>query len=516
MKKSIRIGLTLFIVLTILGCQKEIDEYYYEDTEEFIDTELLSLLKEKEEYSIYVSMLEAYDMDTLFEKGLSLTLFIPTDSAFESMSELYLDTIDLIKYLISESYINIAHIQGQRRIQTSSGKFAVIQNTGLSATFNDVEISETGPLCRDGKYYGISEIAQPLPNLYEYIALTNSFFKSYIDSKDSSYLDLELSTPQGYDVEGNTIYDTVLTTVNVFEAEFFPVSEEFRSKKATMLLFNQEQFDNAISLIAEDLGLPSDDNIPDQWKSDILMPYLIGQGTFWNDLSIQDFMPGKIRNINGDSVEVLVENIDFSSSFECSNGRVYNYLDFVVPDSVYKGEHIRQGEHLVLSKGSGIYTWAEETVVDGAPVNPIAGKNPSADNDSVLIVRFDENNYSKDFSMTFKFHNIFPGTHRLLIRAKKDLPSGIFQVLVNGEVMQIDLGYGVSDRIDFYDLRNKVRSITKKEVFNMENSYNCFDMIVDNIYEYGDVDVTLRYVEPGYNSDNGFAIDYFMLENYSE
>ncbi|MCK4921686.1 MAG: fasciclin domain-containing protein [Bacteroidales bacterium] len=512
MKKSIKIGIMLFTILSFMGCQKEIDEYFYKDTEEFVDTELLNLLKQKDEYSAYVSLLEAYNIDTLFEKGNSLTFFIPANSAMESMSELYLDTIDLIKYLISESYINVAHIHGSKKIQTSSGKFALIKTSGETASFNEAEITAAGPLCKDGKYYEISNVAQPLPNLYEYINLTNTFFKSYIDLKDSSFLDLGLSTPIGYDSEGKTIYDTVLTTVNVFEEEFFPVSEEFRSKKATMLLFTQEQFDNAIYLIAEDLGLPSVENIPVQWKNDILMPYLIEQGTFWNDLSIQDFMPGILRNIRGDSVEVVVENIDFNSSFECSNGRVFNYLDFTVPDSIYKGTNIVQGEHLVISKGSDLYTWADDLIIGGAPVDPLAQLNINADNDSVLVVRFDEDNYSKDFSMTLRYKNVFPGTYRLLIRAKT-IPSGVFQILVNGEVQQIDLGYGSSDRIDFYDLRNTVKGLN--EIFRVEDGFNKFDILVENITEYGDVDVTLSYVEPGQRSDNGFIIDYFLLENYN-
>lgn len=503
------------IVLTIIGCRKEMDEYFYSDTEEYVDIALLNLLSTNDDYSSFLSILDNYNIDTIFDKERSITLFVPTNEVIESMGELHLDTIDWIKYLITESYINIAHIHGTKKIQTSGEKFSVIRNSGGSAFFDDAEITLTGPLCLDGKFYELSGIAQPLPNLYEFIALTNPFYKSYIDSQDSSYLDLGLSSPKGYDPEGNTIYDTALTTVNLFEEEYFPISQEFRTKKATMLLFSQEQLDNALAQIAEDLGLPATEDIPYQWINDVLLPYLSDQGVFWNDLSPIDFAPGRIRNIKGDSVNVDPANIDYNSSFECSNGRSYNYLDFVIADSVYKGRNVIQGEHLVIYKGSNLYAWKDEVIVTGNPVNPVATFTPGfADNDSTLVVRFDEPNSNQEFSMSFKISNIFPGTYRLLFRLKTT-PSGVFQIMVNGVVQNINLGYGNSDRVDIYDLNEPVRSITK-EVFREKNGFNSFDLLVENITEYGDVTITLLYVEPGKWSDNGFILDYVSLENFKE
>ena len=515
MIKRFKTGIFLIAILCLFGCQKELDDYYYADTEEYVDMEMLTLLGLNEDYSSYLSILNAYQIDTVFEKGRSLTLFVPTNEAIETLADLYLDTLDFIKYLITDSYLNIAQIQGSKKIQTSGGKFALIQNSGGKGYFDAAEITLSGPLCKDGKFYEISNMVQPLPNLYEYIGLTNPFFKAYIDSHDSIYLDLGLSTPIGYDPDGNTIYDTVLTSFNVFETEIFPVSEEFRTKKATMLLFSQEQFDNAIQIIADDLNLPSAESVPFQWKNEVLMPYLVDQGVFWNDLGPEHFASGRIRNIKGDSVDVDPDNIDFSSSFQSSNGRSYNYLDFVVPDSLYKGRMIIQGEHLLLSKGNNLFAWKEEVVVTGKPVIPVGQLTPNiAENDSTLAVRFDGTNYAEEFSMTFAFKNVFPGRYRLLLRAKTT-PSGVFQILVNGELQTIDLGYGPSDRVDLNDLREPVRSITK-EVFREESGFNSFDLLVDNITEYGDVNITLKYVEPGQRTENGFVIDYFLLDSFSE
>ena len=512
--KLYRTILFFILFLTVIGCQKEIDDYYYSDTGEYVDLSLMEVLSQNENYSSYLSILNDYNIDTIFQKGRTVTLFIPTNETVELIDELYLDTIDWIKYHISESFINIAQIQESKKIQTSGNKFAILRKFGKGLYFDDAEITLSGPLCKDGKFYEISGFVQPLPNLYEFIGLTNPFFKSYIDSRDSTYLDLGLSRPVGYDSRGNTIYDSVLTTVNRFSIEYFPVNEESRSKKATMLLFTQEQFDQALNLIAEDLNL-SVSMIPDQWKNDVLLPYLSDHGVFWNILGPSDFSSGRVRNIKGDSVTVVPSNIDFNSAIECSNGRAYNYIDFTVADSVYKGRNIIQGEHLVISKGSSLYNWNEEVVITGRAVNPVATAAPGlADNDSLLSVRFNEPNYAEDFSMTFTYKNIFPATYRLLFRAKTT-PSGVYQVLVNGVVQNIDLGYGSSDRVDFYDLRNPVRSITR-EVFRPQSGFNSFDLLVENINSYGDVNITLKYVAPGQRSDNGFILDYVLLENFSK
>ena len=70
--------------------------------------------------------------------------------------------------------------------------------------------------------------------------------------------------------------------------------------------------------------------------------------------------------------------------------------------------------------------------------------------------------------------------------------------------------------MDLYDLRNPVRSITKQEVFRPDNGFNKFDVLVENITEYGNVEVKIQYKEPGQRSDNGMILDYIDLVSYSE
>lgn len=515
MKLNSKHIILIILLAVVWGCQEEKDIYLMGKTEESVDKDLMTLLKEEPNYSKYVELLELHQIDTIFDNGKTITMFIPTNDAIESIQELHLDTIDMIRYLIIESYVNIMAVDQSTKIKTLSGKFMVVDALNEKRFIDNVEISKAGPLGNNGKYFEINEIVQPRPNLYEYIQASNPFFKNYIDQQDSVFLNLELSTPIGYNDKGETVYDSVISVVNLFEEYFFPVSQEFRTQKATMLLFDQFQFDNALNLIAEDLSLSSSDAIPDQWKNDILLPYLINQGVFWNELNYADFATGRIRNIIGDSVNVDPNNIDPFSDFLCSNGKVYSYLDFSIPDSLYKGSARIQGENLVISKGFGLYAWSPDVVVSGAPIEPEALlANDIADNDSVLVVAFDGDNYAEEFAVSFYFENIFPGKYQLLFRAKTT-PSGVFEILVNGEIQEINLGRGGKDFVDIYDLRNPVRSITK-EVFRAEKGFNSFDILVENITEYGEVEVTIRYKEPGQRSVNGLVLDYVDLISYTE
>jgi len=512
MNKKPKIFILLLLLGLVFACQEPAEDYFHTDTERYVDDDLMTILRENPNYSEYVALLERHNIDTLFAKGTTFTMFVPVNAAFEDMNLSFTDTIDLIKYLFAESYINVMSIEGRKQIKTIEGKFAVIESINNVRYLDGVQISDAGPLCKNGRYYEIEELAQPLPNLYEYIAATNPFFKSYIDLQDSSFLDLTRSTPIGYNEAGQTIYDSVLTVVNRFSQTYFDIKSEFRNNRATMLLFNEDQFNSALSIIADDLMLESTDAIPDQWKNDILFPYLVYQGIFWNDLEFSDFTLGKLRNILGDTVSVNPANIDALSMFQCSNGRAFNYLNFVIPDSLYKGTTKIQGEDLVVSRGFDLYSWSDAVRISGPAVNPFAVRTTVADNDTILVVNFPGSNYSQDFSLSFDFKNVFPGRYRLLWRGRST-PSGQFEILINGEMQKINLGTGDRDFIDFYDLRNPIRSFTG-QVFRPDGGYNSFDILVENITEYGDVEITLRYLGPGQRDVNGFVLDYVLLESY--
>ena len=510
---------SIFLLLSILffACQKEKDDYFYKDTEASVDTDIMTLLKENANYSQFVTLLEQYQVDTLLNQGKIYTFFVPSNNAMENIEEGILGEKELIEYLMTESYVNLSQIRGQNKIQTQGEKFALIEEVGgASYTFDGISILSGSPLTNNGRYYEIEKVVQPKPNLYQYIAATNEFYRTFLDSQDSTYLDKELSTPIGYTDDGKTIYDTVFTTVNLFEENYFPVSEEFRDYKATMLLFTQEQYDRALGIVSTELNIQVED-IPGKWQNEVLMPYLLEQSIFRNALQYSAFSSGRAKNILGDSVDVVPQNID-PVFYECSNGRSYNFIDFLVPEFLYKVKDTVPMSSLLFYKGSGLWGWNEDVVVTGQTFNPSRFANASSTFGNTLLIDMGKD-FNGNFSFAYKHQNIFPAKYKLTLRANVS-KTGVYNIYVNGKQYPVDIndGNGPQFDFDFFDLRKGVISSVTYEFYPFENNFCSFDILVDNITEYDDIEVKLVYVKPSSRNRNncGINIDFISLEFYND
>ncbi len=508
-----KISLLLLFIVLFVSCKQDIEDYYYKDTEEAVNTDVMTLLKQNAEYSEFVSLLEKYKVDSLLTNGKTYTLFVPNNAAFESYEPGFLSEKDLIEYLVTDTYVNLSHITKLTKIQTLGGKFAEVEKlSNVDFSFDRVEVIKGSPLTNNGRFYEISKIVLPKPNLRQYIAATNGFYLDYLNSRDSIYLDRLLSTPIGYTDAGLTIYDSVMTKVNLFEERYFPVSREFRDNKATMLLFTQEQFDQALNIISSDLNITIA-QIPQFWQRDILMPYLIEQSVFRNSLPYVSFLRGKARNIRGDSVVVEPQNIN-PDYFECSNGRVYKLKDFKVPERLYKMNDSVPMSQLVFDKGSGLWAWNLDVVTTGQTFNPVRSPNASAIFKNTLLLDMGRS-FTGSFSLAYTHKNIFPATYKMTVRANIS-KTGVYKIFVNGKQYRVDIkdGKGPQLEFDFFDLRNGVISSVTNKFYPFQNNFCSFDIKVDNITEFGNVEVKFVYVKPSPRNANnsGLNIDFVSLD----
>lgn len=512
MNNLIKIILLFFGLVVLISCEEQVQQYFTGDTEKSVDIDLISKLKQESKYSTYVSLIEEYKIDTIINNGGTFTVFVPTNDAFDALNVPYVDTLQMLNYLFTSSYVNIAGIRHNQKIQTFGEKFANIQIMGDIEYFDNVEISFEGPLCNNGKYYELENVAVPKPNLYEYIALTNPFYKNYIELQDSIALD-PLSKPIGYNDNGETVYDSILITINRFERDYFPVSIELRDDRATMILFSEQQYNSSLDKIVSEMKLTSKNDIPDVWINEVMMPYMISQGIFKNELDLSELAKGRVKNIQGDSVEVDISNLD-PDAFQCSNGLAYNYKNFEIPQELYMGADTIHGYDLAISNGTGGFRWIDEVEADGA--QPEIQYNQKINKD-VLNVDLSQ---TDNFYFTFKFKNIFPGEYRFLCNLKAS-PAGIYKILVNGEVQQIKMTEGLStttsdviDLDDLKDVRNNKIKYVSNTWYRASNGYRILEVLFTNITEFGDVDVTFEYVGPSPNNMNvkGINIDYMMLE----
>jgi hypothetical protein len=358
----------------------------------------------------------------------------------------------------------------------------------------------------------MSSVAQPRPNIYEYIAITNPILKDYIDSQDSVILDRELSKPIGFDDEGNTIYDTVSEIVNMFEEEFFPVKHEFRFKTATIVFPTEGKYNDALTAMAQSMNSVYQDykDIPLDWQYDILIPYLLEHGVFENMLERHEFIKQsvwdtvKLKNILGDSVV-----IDYQPSEKtiCSNGYAYDYLSFQIPDTLYAAPLRMEGELLLDDIGINRYAWNEEVKVTSTTAfQPIQELVPTASNDSILKVNFNKG-YSGRFEVEFNVDHLFPRKYLMVFRTHMYV-GGIYDIYVNDKLVKtIDYYTYVLNREIYY-------SVTGKR-YLPQGAYNKFDCWVDNLTEYGKAKIRIVYKGPGTVLYNGLVIDYIDFIPYN-
>ena len=504
-KMKFRIGL-FFIGLIIIGaasCNKQWDEYY-NDYAETVDKNVWDVIQSNPQFSSFVDIIKQHKMDTLFLSDIPYTIFVPTNKAIENFKGVKEFSNVVLAYHICSNFINTSSIQGKRQVQTLTKKFALFERNGSSVTIDQIKIDDESPLYLNGRYFTLSQVIEPKPNLYEYFDFRNPVLSKYIDSQDTLILDKEKSKPLGFDENGNTVYDTVAIKANKFEMKYFPVTKEFRTLSSTIVFPKEEDYQNALNIMAESLGSNYVDyrDIPIEWQMNILIPHLLSQGIFLNRLEPEEFVwkspkdTLKLLNVLGDSVVI---NYTPTDKALCSNGYAYNYLSYVIPDSLYNGGTKYEGEKLLKQVGFNKYSWNDSTVVKtDISLNPLKEYITGASKDSIMRVSFPKG-YKGKFSIEFKTQSLFPRKYVMVINTHMQT-GGIYDIYVNDELVKT---------FDYYDfIRNKgiIYSVTGAR-YLPRGQWNKFDMWVDNIIDYGSAKIKLEYKGPSFVSNNGLVID---------
>ncbi|HKK60918.1 MAG TPA: fasciclin domain-containing protein [Bacteroidales bacterium] len=500
MKSIVYTIISLIIIAGITGCEEKWNEHY-NDVPETVDQNIWDALKSKNEVSSFVSLMEEFGLDSIFNHDDIYTFFIPTNEAIQQ----YTDTAEMTKaavaYHILHQYIQPNNISSKRKIQTLMLKFAQFEREGDQYWFDKIPVVEVSPLYNDGRYFMIEQVSTPKPSLYEYISRNNKALKYFIDEMDTVILDKELSKPIGFDDEGNTIYDSVVNVYNFFELGLFEVSEELRLKTATMAFPTQDKYNQALNKMATDLGYSTYEDIPRGWQQDVLMPYLVFHGFFANLREEYEFTGDSVKNILGDSVELIFNPVN---QVLCSNGYAYDYDEFTILDSLYFSPLRTEGESLLKSLGNDRFAWNDSIVdvesddtfrPDGDPANDVAS------NDSILVVRF-ENGYEGKYNLEFKTKPLFPRKHLFVVRTHMDF-GGKFNIYVNDELVK---------EFDYYSFMRfggeVMPSVVSGKRYIAQGRYQKFDFWVDNLTEYGRAKIRFEYTGPGNTKWNGIFLDY--------
>ena len=500
----------IFIVLSlIIGCSKDWEEHYL-NPENSVDQSVWNAIQSDPNLSEFVSAFSDSGLDSIFFKGGSYTIFVPDNQAFDEYIPDSVDFNQTLLFHLFDYIINISTVDNPRTVRTISEKYTILDQMNGKKRFGGIDINYDSPLYKDGRYYIVGEVAQPIPNLYEYISKNSQVLRSYIDGFEAVVLDLENSVPLGFNENGDIEYDSVFSVVNYFDSIYFPIRQESRDKSATFILFNDQEYNLALERMANELSESySASDIPEVWQKEVLIPELLSIGSFPNSLDYEAFLEGGLRNLEGDSVWVDFTAISSETKTLCSNGIVYNYIDFSVPSYLYKGEIRIEGEHMVESQGADLYFWKPGYTLTGSSdaisAKPVVGSAQGAENDSLVIMSFKSQPFEGAFEFEFYFRNIFPQQY-LFIWGANYRPSGQYEIYANDILIR---------EFDTFSLRQTVFSVDGSSYYFPQNGNNRLDAMIDFLEEYGDVKITIKYKGPGGTSTikplNGFNIDFMSL-----
>lgn len=509
MEKISILGLAFFLLL--IGCKEDWNEHF-DSQPETSNISVWDALQSDAGVSDFVNYIKQYKYDTLFLRDNTYTLFAPTNEAFSNFLAEDSVTLRLMNYLVSPFFVQSAAIKGKRKIQTLAEKFSLFSNNTSGIFLDEVELTFESQLYRNGKYFVMSQVAKPRPNLYEYISETNPVLKAYIDSKDSIEIDMEKSIPKGFDENGNTIYDTVPIIRNMFEEKFFAVSEEYRFKTATIVFPKEDNYNQALTLMAQSMNAGYTDyrDIPMEWQNEILIPYLLEHGVFSTMLEREEFFRKtttdtvRLMNILGDSVDIEYET---GEKTICSNGYAYNYAKFSVPDTLYTSPYRFEAEELMKTFSPTVYTWEPGVTATSSQVfKPLQEYIQTASNDSIIKVSF-PSGYTGQFNLEFNLETLFPRKYLMVFRTIMRV-GGLYEIYMNNQLIKT-FDYAI------YNPPNSgiIYSVTGTR-YRPTDGYNRFDCWLENLETYGQAKIRIEYKGPSNLSSNGLVLDYIEFIPY--
>lgn len=493
------------MLIILSSCKNNEWDEHYKSSPVTINMNVWEALQQDADLSLFVRYMKKFKYDTLFLKDNTYSLFAPTNYAFSQITDTASIDAAAIAYHISTFFVKPGNIKGKRKIETLDLKFALFDNTNFEPHFDEIALDFESPLYKNGKYFKMAQVAVPKPSLYEYIAITNPVLLNYIDSKDSVILDKELSKPIGFDDFGNTIYDTVSVKYNKFEAEYFEVSKEFRFQTATLVFPREEDYNTALTNMAQSLGgnYINYQDIPLIWQNEILIPYLLEHGVFENMVEPVEFTiqttkdTVKMKNIKGDSI--IIKYLPTDKTL-CSNGYAYNYTNFAVPDTLFSSKFRFEAEDLLKETGLNKFSWYENVSVSSSiSFAPAQEFIASASNDSIAKVNFPKG-YTGDFTLEFNVDNLFPRKYLMVFRTNVNL-GGIYDIYVNDVLVK------TFDYYDYVKFKDVYRSVTGTR-HATKAGYNIFDCYVESILDFGITKIKIDYTAPGKVLNNGFSLDY--------
>ena len=326
----------VFIMITIfISCNLN-DKWddYYGNTPDPTNLNILSLIKENENYSSFYNALVEYGFDEMLTKNQYLTVFVPSNSAFEGLAAY---TEDEWKNIIG-FHIIYANLYSRdfkdSDLLTTIGKYLKMRSSGansFSISGANISMNNVDKYCQNGVIHEIDKLLVPKPNVYEYIMqLDTSFsiFKNFLRSMDVKSIDFEKSIRIGVNDNGDAIYDTVWKTENYYLDNIAALNDE--TDEFTGFLPRNHDIINALNSLSAYFGEVNE--MDEKTYNQVL--FIALNGSFANDKYTVNILPDTIISVTGKKVDRSSMNF-LQTDLEVSNGIVHILDGLTIPKSFF-------------------------------------------------------------------------------------------------------------------------------------------------------------------------------------
>ncbi len=307
---------------------------YYEQAPEQTGKDVLDLISEDENYSLFYNVLMESGFNEMLSKNQYFTLFVPVNSAFEGIPD-YTDEewVRIIGFHILYNKL-LSHEFSDQDLLTTMGKYLKMQKVSeneVKIFDSAINMDKVDNYCRNGVIHEINKLLVPEPNIYEFIMDLDSSFsilQDFIHSMDERFIDYEKSERIGVDDNGNAVYDTVWNTENRFLDNIAELNNE--SKYYTAFIPSNEHVREALGMVEHYFGSIEE---LDQAEYAQLLNITFSGSFMKNAYSVAE-LPDTIRSVSGKNYDKSILTFD-QTDLEVSNGKVHLLSSMSIPKSFF-------------------------------------------------------------------------------------------------------------------------------------------------------------------------------------
>jgi uncharacterized surface protein with fasciclin (FAS1) repeats len=296
--------------LFCVACQDNRWEEHTRATEKGVTLTLPDVIRENPDWSSFYQALTATGYDSVLNGANSFTVFVPSNSAWESVK--MDDTAaltDIVAYHIAygKKFASDASLQD---LQMINGKRLRYRDPRLSGAL----ITAPDYVASNGVVHGIDTIFTVAKNIWEYIIGDWSKLSQvdYISGWNRREMDMEKSIRNGVNNLGQPTYDTAWVNVNDF-LEVAPLDDE--AQELTYIVLEDRGFYDLYDKYAPYFKQPTTE------AATRLTSFQVCRDLVFRGRISDPVQRDTITNIFG--VKMRLKGAAIRQSFEASNGMVY-------------------------------------------------------------------------------------------------------------------------------------------------------------------------------------------------